>query len=78
MIEENDLIRPRDGNIVACSATVPRAFRPHLAEDLIRPLRGHLPQRGRQVHWTVFRALDAPEPQAALAGEGLLLPRLGG
>ncbi|MBR2698231.1 MAG: hypothetical protein IKE76_06515, partial [Clostridia bacterium] len=32
-----------------------------LITSSVSPSGCHLPQRGRQVHWTVFRALEPPE-----------------
>ena len=42
-----------------------------LITSSVSPSGCHLPQRGRQVHWTVFRALEPPE------GEGLCMSVVG-
>ena len=51
---------------------LPRDCRPHPAEDLIRRFAPPSPERGRQVRWTVFQALDAPEPRLSGTGEGIM------
>ena len=82
--QENDLIRlSRNNASVFREIHLPRAYRPHqrgsadpfsLKTLHRRVFRAFEPLKN--VHWTFFRVLDAPEPAASLPGEGFWMSYL--